>query len=170
MAAPVVSVVMAVYDVATQTSTLINAGGYGHLSLLGSGSNASATPYGTGCAGLVIGTTGLPQLGNASFRLVLWNVPAVSPVGLFAFGSQAINPGIDLTSLGMAGCFAYTSLDIGLLTGSPVNAAGVSTFPSPPSNLTSCHDVPASPAGADPCEGGSPPPVPAVFVVVADRA
>jgi hypothetical protein len=119
-----------VYDVTTQASTLVLAGASAHLSLVGGGGGAAASPYGTGCDGLVLGATGVPQLGNAGFALVLSNVPAVSPIGLFAFGSLAVNPGVDLTVLGMPGCFAYTNLDIGLLTGSPV-AAGTSTFALP---------------------------------------
>jgi hypothetical protein len=120
-----------VYDVTTQTSTLIQAGAYGHANLFGAGTTASAVPYGTGCGGLVLSANGLPQLGNGSFALVLANVTAASPVGLFAFGSVALNPGVDLTGIGMPGCSAYTNLDIGLLTGGLVSSTGVSTFPLP---------------------------------------
>lgn len=117
-----------VLDVTTQSSTLIASGAFGHLSLRGAGGSTSTTAYGVGCDGLALAANGLPQLGNASFALLLSGVTAASPVGVFAFGSTAVNPGVDLTVIGMPGCSAYTSLDIGLFTGSLV-ANGVSTFP-----------------------------------------
>ncbi len=119
-----------VFDVATSTSTLVLAGGSAHFGLLGGAGAPSVTHFGSGCSDLVLGANGVPQLGNASFALLLSNVNAVSPVGLFAFGSSALNPGIDLTAIGMPGCAAYQSLDIGLLTGS-ATTNGVSTFPLP---------------------------------------
>jgi hypothetical protein len=115
------------YDMVSATSSLLLAGNSYHLNLVG-GTLASAIAYGTGCDGLVLAANGLPQIGNANFALLLNNVPAVSPVGLFAFGSVAVNPGIDLTVIGMPGCFGYTNSDIGLFTGSLV-ASGTSTFP-----------------------------------------
>ena len=120
------------YDMATQSSSLLFAGSCYHLSLYGGGSSgtATATSFGAGCDGLSLGTNGLPQLGNASFALLLNGVPAVSPVGLFAFGSTAINPGVDLTVVGMPGCFGYSNLDVGLFTGGLV-AGGTSAFPLP---------------------------------------
>ena len=118
-----------VYDVTTQTSSLVLAGGSYHLNLFGAG-EPSVTPYGTGCDGLVLSANGVPQLGNTSFALVLSNIPSISPVGFFAIGSQVVSPGVDLGVIGMAGCFSYTNLDIGLFTGSPASG-GVSTFPVP---------------------------------------
>jgi hypothetical protein len=117
-----------VFDVTTQTSTLITAGAFGHLNLYGAGGSTNASPYGVGCEGLALAANGAPQLGNASFALLLSGVTAASPVGLFAFGSAAVNPGVDLTGIGMPGCSAHTNLDIGLFTGSAV-VNGVSTFP-----------------------------------------
>jgi hypothetical protein len=136
-----------VYDMVTQTSTLVQAGAYGHANLFGTATAASATPYGSGCDGLALAATGLPLIGNGSFALALSNVPAVSPVGLFAFGSVALNPGIDLTALGMPGCSSYTSLDIGLLTGGLV-ASGVSTFALPLPNDPALAGVTLASQGA----------------------
>jgi hypothetical protein len=119
------------FDQVTQTSSLLLAGSCYHFCVYGTAAGtASATPFGTGCDGLVLATNGLPQLGNATFALLLNNVPAVSPVGLFAFGSTVVNPGVDLTVVGMPGCFGYSSLDIGLFTGGLV-ASGTSSFPLP---------------------------------------
>ena len=56
--------------------------------------NASARP--------VIGTT---------FALNTNNVPASSVIGATLFGLTQINPGLDLTSIGMPGCYQYVSID-----------------------------------------------------------
>lgn len=89
---------------------------------------ASAPTYGTGCDGLVIGTNGLPSIGNAGFELVVSNVPVISPVAFVAFGTTVINPGVDLTFVDMAGCFAYNTLDLDLIPSGPV-VGGTSLFP-----------------------------------------
>lgn len=78
------------------------------------GVTAGTFAYGSGCDGLTLGANGVPSLGNPLFELVASNVPAVVPLAFFAFGSTALNPGIDLTVIGMAGCATYTSLDFGL--------------------------------------------------------
>lgn len=49
---------------------------------------------------------------------------------LFLGDAQIPPPGVDLTFLGMAGCFAHTSLDIGVFAGGPVSG-GTSVFPLP---------------------------------------
>ena len=128
-----------IYNVTTQTSTNVFAGACYHLSIIG-GAYASANAYGTGCDGLALTTNGMPRIANGSFAMVLNSVPLVSPIGLFAFGTVAVDPGIDLTFLSMPGCFAYQNLDIGLFSGSPVSG-GTSTMPlpipnSPPLNGT----------------------------------
>lgn len=117
-----------IYNVATATSSLVFAGACYHLALYQGGPNACTMAYGSGCDGLTLVNNVRPSLGNASFALRVNNVPAVSPVGLFGFGTVGLNPGIDLTGAGMPGCFGYTSLDIGLFTGSLV-AGGSSTMP-----------------------------------------
>lgn len=115
-----------VYDVTTSTSTLILAGGSYHLNLYGAAPSAVASQVGTGCDGLDLTATGVPSIGNSGFALNLNNISI--PLGLFAFGSVNVYPGLDLTFLGMPGCFTYTNLDIGLFTGGPV-VGGTSVFP-----------------------------------------
>jgi streptogramin lyase len=118
-----------IYDVTTQTTSTVFTGTCNHLSVYGA-PYAAANAYGTGCDGLALTTNGMPRIGRTSFAMVLNSVPLVSPIGLFAFGTAAINPGIDLTLIGMPGCFAYQNLDIGLFSGSPVSG-GTSTMPLP---------------------------------------
>jgi hypothetical protein len=97
------------------------------------GISAGAFPYGTGCDGLTLGSNGAPAIGNVLFELVASNVPAVSPLAFFAFGSTATIPGIDLTVIGMQGCQAFTSFDIGLLGPSAVIGGSASfALPIPP--------------------------------------
>lgn len=81
--------------------------------------------YGTGCDGLTLDATGLPALGNAGFALNVNN--ALLPVATIGFGSMVVEPGIDLTPVGMAGCFGYTNLDIGLFSTGPV-VGGTGSF------------------------------------------
>jgi hypothetical protein len=91
---------------------------------------ATAVTYGTGCDGLTIGTNGVPTIGNAGFEIAVGNVPLVSPVAFIAFGSTVVNPGIDLTLIGMAGCFSYTSFDLGLFGTNPL-VGSTGTYPLP---------------------------------------
>jgi hypothetical protein len=118
-----------VYDIATSTSTMVVSGACYHLNPYFAGA-ASATTYGTGCDGLGIAAVGMPVLGNSAFALDITNVPVVSPIGFVAAGTQSINPGFDLTVIGMPGCFAYTTFDIGLFSGGLV-VGGISTFALP---------------------------------------
>ncbi|MEO6596421.1 MAG: LamG-like jellyroll fold domain-containing protein [Planctomycetota bacterium] len=97
---------------------------------LGLGAIASANSYGTGCDGLVMDANGDPSLGNLGFELEVSNVPAGPPLVFAAFGSAVVNPGIDLTVIGMAGCFSYTSFDLGLY-GPAAVIGGIGTFPLP---------------------------------------
>ena len=91
---------------------------------------AGAYPYGTGCQGIVLAGNGAPTIGNLSFALVVSNLPGVQSSALLAFGSVAVDPGVDLTGIGMAGCRSYTSLDVGLV-GPVVGGASTVTFPLP---------------------------------------
>lgn len=96
---------------------------------------AAVNLYGTGCDGMGLANTGTPSLGNATFQLDVVNVPAISPVAFLAFGSGVVNPGIDLTFLGMPGCSSYTSFDLGLYGSGPVvggNSAFVLPIPIDP--------------------------------------
>ena len=116
-----------IYDITTSTSTTVVTGACYHLNLYAA-TTATASPFGTGCDGLGLVANGLPQLGNTTFGLDLTNVPVVSPVGFVAAGTAPVNPGIDLTVIGMPGCFGYTTFDIGLFSSGPV-VGGTSSFP-----------------------------------------
>jgi len=93
--------------------------------------SARATPYGVGCDNLTLTTTGTPNLGSATFSLQVNNIGTI-PLAFVAFGNNAVNPGLDLTALGMPGCFGYTSLDIGLIpTGGVVGSTSSLPLPIP---------------------------------------
>lgn len=98
---------------------------------------ATAVPYGTGCDGLVLGTTGVPSIGNLGFELVASNVSVVSPVAFFLIGTVVVPPpGIDLGSIDMVGCALYHNNDIGIYGQAP-SISGTATFPLPiPNDLT----------------------------------
>ena len=88
---------------------------------------AEASNYGTGCNGLGLAAVGAPALGNQNFALNVTGVPVVSPIAFVAFGDQVVNPGLDLTFLGMPTCSGYTNLSLGMYGTGPV-AAGTGTF------------------------------------------
>ncbi|MEO6594045.1 MAG: hypothetical protein ABIP94_04760, partial [Planctomycetota bacterium] len=93
---------------------------------------ASATDFGTGCDGLGLTALSLPAIGNGGFQLAVTNVPVVSPIAFVAFGTLPFNSGINLTAIGMPGCFGYTNLDIGLFATAPVvSATGIFSLPIP---------------------------------------
>ena len=99
-------------------------------------SPSTVLAYGTGCDGLIATNLGLPSVGNNLFEIQVTNVPVVSPIAFVAFGSVVVDPGIDLTVIGMAGCFGYTSFDLGLYATAPV-IGGVGSFVLPiPNNPT----------------------------------
>jgi hypothetical protein len=83
--------------------------------------SAYAYAYGAGCDGLTLSSSSSPFLGNAAFTLDVNNVGAL-PIALVGLGTTATNPGLDLTTIGMAGCRAYTSLDAGIFVTGAVNA------------------------------------------------
>lgn len=96
------------------------------------GPGAAVSTYGVGCDGLAISNTNLPKIGSGNFSLDVTNVPFFSPIAFVAFGGLAINPGLDLTIIGMPGCFSYTSFDIGLFqTGTVINQIGSFVLPIP---------------------------------------
>lgn len=98
------------------------------------GRAASSTNFAFGCDGLAQTGVGIPTLGNLAFGVQANNVPAVSPLVFHVFGISMNNPGLDLTGLGMPGCFSYTGLELGTL-GPSVVAGGSSTLPLPIPNL-----------------------------------
>jgi hypothetical protein len=79
-----------------------------------------------GGAGIALGVDSSPSLGNPAFGLVSTSIPNVAPIALQFFGTTALNPGLDLTFLGMPTCFAYTSGDLG--AGTFLVAGGTGTF------------------------------------------
>lgn len=96
------------------------------------GPGAAATTYGVGCEGLALSNTNLPKIGSGNFSLDVSNVPVFAPIAFVAFGGLAVNPGLDLTVIGMPGCFSYTSFDIGLFqTGAVINQIGSFVLPIP---------------------------------------
>jgi len=97
--------------------------------------SARATPYGLGCDNLTLTTTGAPTIGNGTFSLEVNNIGSV-PLAFVAFGTAPLNPGADLTAIGMAGCFGYTSFDLGLFqTGSVVGNTGSLPLPIPSASI-----------------------------------
>ena len=96
--------------------------------------SARATAYGVGCDNLSLTTTGAPTIGNPTFSLDVNNIGAI-PLAFVAFGSNATNPGLDLSIIGMPGCFGYTA-DLGL-------------YPTGPAGRRRGLDGPADPELAD---------------------
>ncbi|MBL8752946.1 MAG: hypothetical protein JNK15_06550 [Planctomycetes bacterium] len=80
---------------------------------------------------LTLGTNGTPSIGNAGFALLVSNAPVLVPVGLQFFGTAVVNPGLDLTFLGMPGCSAYTNGDLGAFTFPMAGPTGSFAFPIP---------------------------------------
>jgi hypothetical protein len=94
------------------------------------GISAGAFPYGSGCDGLTLGANGAPTIGNLLFELIVGDVPATSPLAFVAFGTSATIPGVDLSIIGMQGCFGWTSLDLGIF-GPAVVTGTTANFPLP---------------------------------------
>ena len=115
------------FDMANNTLVMFNAGtGYAYLTLGAPATCASSSDYGTNCGGVAMTGFGLPSVGNSGFRLDLTAVPVTSPIAFVGFGTAVVNPGIPLAGVGMAGCNAYTNLDIGLFGTGLVTAGTVS--------------------------------------------
>lgn len=75
-------------------------------------------------------TSTVPTLGS-TLTFTTTNFPASSLLGLQALGLTRIDPGVDLTFLGMPGCFQWTSLDVTYVL---VPAGGASTYSMPVPN------------------------------------
>lgn len=96
-------------------------------------STALAVPaniYDLGSAGLALSTNSSPALGNSGFAFVTSDVPNLVPVGILFFGTLAL-PGIDLSSIGMAGCKAYTNGDVTSATFPVAGGVGSINLPIP---------------------------------------
>jgi hypothetical protein len=128
-----------VYDMVTQTSTLVQAGAYGHANLFGTATAASATPYGTGCDGLALAATGLPLIGNGSFALALSNVPAVSPS---ACSRSARRPSTPASTLPRSACRAAPATSASTSACTPAASWRAVSAPS----RCRCRTTPRSPA------------------------
>jgi len=75
--------------------------------------------------------SGVPSLGNASFGFNAAAVPQFLPVGFIFFGDFVLNPGVDLTFIGMAGCNAYTNANIGSFSFPAIGGTGFAPLPIP---------------------------------------
>ena len=80
---------------------------------LGLGSIGTTVSQGDGCGGLTLDVNSAPTIGNAGFGLQIDGGSLVAPLAYVAFGSSLVSPAADLASIGMAGCFAHSSSDLG---------------------------------------------------------
>ncbi|MFN9332170.1 MAG: hypothetical protein ACK6D1_06160 [Planctomycetota bacterium] len=125
------------FDMASNTLLFVPSNPGFSYTLLGAPANCSdAQTYGLGCDGLTLASVGLPTLGNANYTLRAATVPAASPLAFFGYGTIVQNPGLPLGPLGMTGCEAYTSLDIGLFSGSLTTGGASTTTLAVPSSPT----------------------------------
>jgi hypothetical protein len=136
------------FDVASGTVTIV----YGSFSLVGNGFlagykvggssvggavdlstalNAAPAVFDVGSNGVALTTNSPPALGNATFAFVASDVPPVVPLAIMFFGSSAANPGIPLGFIGMPGCEAYTSADLGSASFPVAGGTGSVTLPIP---------------------------------------
>jgi hypothetical protein len=94
--------------------------------------NVEDTSAGT----LALAAVGMPTIGNASFALETSNVPNLVPIGIMFFGTAQVLPPIDLTILGMPGCFAHTNGNLASPSFPVSLPAGTGTLnlPIPPSS------------------------------------
>ena len=87
------------------------------------------TPAVVGKLGL--SNVGVPYLGSTTFGYSIDNVPALVPVAFAFFGTLVVNPGVDLTLLGMPGCAGYTNADLGSFSYPVVGNQGQLSLPIP---------------------------------------
>lgn len=74
---------------------------------------------------------GMPFIGNLGFGFQVDNIPLLVPAGFIFFGDTAINPGIDLGFIGMAGCNAFTNANIGSYSFPAPGGSGFAALPLP---------------------------------------
>jgi hypothetical protein len=84
-----------------------------------------------GSDGLALDPVGVPSIGNAAFALATNDAPNLIPLGFVFFGTSAVNPGLDLTFLGMPGCFGYQSSDLGAFSFPVAGGGGTLALPIP---------------------------------------
>ena len=137
------------FDLATGNCTVVYgavavAGGTDHLvgySVGGPSPNglvvdisvAAATPFlvNDSATGLQLTTNSSPVLGSNTFAYVISAVPPVLPVAFLFFGDTQINPGIDLTFLGMPTCFAYTNANLLSVSAPVIGPSAIVPLPIP---------------------------------------
>lgn len=78
--------------------------------------------------GVKLTTSGKPFLGNAAFTWEASQVPTLLPVGFMFLGDVVLNPGVDLTFLGMPTCNAYSNGNLANFP-FPLTATGTGTVP-----------------------------------------
>lgn len=93
------------------------------------GQVAAKTSYGTGCLGLGHDADARPRTGT-TIQLTTDSMPAGTGFGVTVLSLTQINPGTNLTSLGLTGCFLYVNVDI-VESWVPVAGIGQSPFPIP---------------------------------------
>lgn len=89
----------------------------------------SDTPPVVGALSLT--ASGAPTIGNAAFGYSVGNVPSLLPFAFVFFGTAPVTPGVDLTFLGMPGCFSHTTADIASVTLPSAGNAASLTLPIP---------------------------------------
>ena len=78
--------------------------------------------------GVKLTTSGKPFLGNAAFTWEASQVPTLLPVGFMFLGDLVLNPGVDLTFLGMPTCNAYSNGNLANFP-FPLTGTGTGTVP-----------------------------------------
>ncbi|MEC7584981.1 MAG: hypothetical protein VYE77_11745 [Planctomycetota bacterium] len=90
---------------------------------------AESTSYGVGCFDLALSANGPPTLGS-TIQLVTTNVPSGTSLGFTLLSFTKFDPGIDLSSNGMPGCWQFVGLDV-VTTFLPSGSVGVVPFQLP---------------------------------------
>ena len=90
---------------------------------------AESTSYGVGCFDLALSANGPPTLGS-TIQLVTTNVPSGTSLGFTFLSFTKFDPGIDLSSNGMPGCWQFVGLDV-VTTFLPSGSVGVVPFQLP---------------------------------------
>jgi len=86
---------------------------------------------------LSLNADSLPLVGNANFTFQVREIPNLVPITFLMVGDAAIDPGMDLTSIGMPGCQAFTN-------GNLTSAAVTAQLPAGSADRT--MPIPANPA------------------------
>lgn len=89
---------------------------------------AASLPFGSGCT-LSYSASARPVIGT-TISLDTASVPAATLVGATVFGFTELNPGIDLTPLGMPGCTQYLAIDSSQVW-VPAGGVGTTSFAIP---------------------------------------